>query len=211
MNIGNRLYELRKKKNISQEEAAEKLGVTRQTISKWETGESKPDFDKIVPLCELYEISTEELLKGEKGENNTKGIEDVNTNDRKRKTAFVISLSVFLYFIAVIWIIIAEPLDRINENTMVGIFLLICAIATVILIFHFVSLPKNKQENNLMVKKQKYQKYDNLISLIFTAIYLLISFLTMAWHITWLIWIVYAIVTEIVHILLEMKEDKDEK
>ena len=50
MDLGENLYNLRKKKNLSQEEVAEKLNVTRQTISKWETGESKPDFDKIVQI-----------------------------------------------------------------------------------------------------------------------------------------------------------------
>lgn len=68
MTLGNRLYEMRKEKGLSQEKTAEMLGVTRQTISKWETDQSTPDFDKILPLCELYGISTEELLTGKKSE-----------------------------------------------------------------------------------------------------------------------------------------------
>ena len=67
-NLGEKLLELRKAKNLSQEEVAEKLNVTRQTVSKWETNQSTPDFDKIVPLCELFEISTDELLRGKKAE-----------------------------------------------------------------------------------------------------------------------------------------------
>ena len=47
MNIGEKLYELRKEKNLSQEEVAEKLNVSRQTVSKWETNQTTPDFDKI--------------------------------------------------------------------------------------------------------------------------------------------------------------------
>lgn len=62
MNLGEKLIKLRKDKNLSQEEVAEKLGVTRQTISKWETNESTPDLNKIVPICNLYDITTEELL-----------------------------------------------------------------------------------------------------------------------------------------------------
>lgn len=69
MTLGNRLYEMRKEKGLSQEKTAEVLGVTRQTISKWETDQSTPDFDKILPLCALYGISTEELLTGKKQEN----------------------------------------------------------------------------------------------------------------------------------------------
>ena len=58
MSLGQRLIELRKEKKLSQEEVAGKLNVTRQTVSKWETDQSTPDFDKILPLCELYGIST---------------------------------------------------------------------------------------------------------------------------------------------------------
>ena len=68
MNIGQRLFELRKKKNLSQEEVADILGVSRQTISKWETDASTPDFDKIIPICNLYEITSDELLSGIKNE-----------------------------------------------------------------------------------------------------------------------------------------------
>ena len=68
MDIGEKLFELRKGKGLSQEEVAEKLNVTRQTVSKWETNQSTPDFDKIMPICELYGITTEELLTGKKPE-----------------------------------------------------------------------------------------------------------------------------------------------
>ncbi len=213
MSLGNRLYNLRKNKNISQEEAAEKLGVTRQTISKWETDQSLPDFDKILPLCVLYEITTEELLTGRKKEESTNKIETGVMEEekaKKKKTALVVSSSVFLYFIAVIWIIVVEPLDFINDNLMIGIFLLICAIATVLLVFHFMSIAKEEDKEKKRKEKER-EKYDGLIALVFTCIYLLISFLTMAWHITWILWIVYAIVIEIVHILLGMKECEDER
>lgn len=212
MSLGNRLYELRKKKNISQEEAAEKLGVTRQTISKWETDQSLPDFDKIVPLCALYEITTDELLTGssptKKEHQEEKGLEKEPVNNKK--TAIVVSSSVFLYFIAVIWIIIAEPIEAISDNLMIGSFLFICAIATVLLVFHFISISKEENKEKKLREKEQ-EKYDGLIALFFTCIYLLLSFLTSAWHITWILWIVYAIVIEIVHLLIGMKEKKDER
>ncbi len=62
--ISKRLTKFRKIAGLSQEEVADKLNVSRQTVSKWETGQSTPDFDKIAPLCELYNISTDELLRG---------------------------------------------------------------------------------------------------------------------------------------------------
>ena len=71
MNLGERLFELRKAKSLTQDEVAEKLNVTRQTVSKWETNQSTPDFDKIVPISELFEIGVEELLTGKKEEKQT--------------------------------------------------------------------------------------------------------------------------------------------
>ena len=64
MTIGERLLKLRKEKNLSQEELANILDVSRQTVSKWETDQSVPDFDKIVPLCEVFGITSDELLTG---------------------------------------------------------------------------------------------------------------------------------------------------
>ena len=64
MEFGNRLYELRKQKGLSQEELANRLDVTRQTVSKWELGDSTPDMDKLVALGELFEISLDEMVLG---------------------------------------------------------------------------------------------------------------------------------------------------
>lgn len=60
------LIHLRKLKNISQEELAEKLNVSRQTISKWETGESLPDIEKTKLLAELFNVSIDDLVNFEK-------------------------------------------------------------------------------------------------------------------------------------------------
>lgn len=212
MDLGNRLYELRKTKKISQEEAAEKLGVTRQTISKWETNQSQPDFDKILPICDLYEITTEELFGNQKGSKQTleSSSNTLGENDSKKKTAFVVSASVFLYFIAVIWIILATSFSYIDEIIAVSIFLLICAFATVWLIYHFMSIPK-KEEAQEKLKKKEIEKFDGIIALVFTCIYLFVSFTTTAWHITWLIWIVYALIIEIIHLILGMKVENYEE
>ena len=63
MNLGNNLYQARKKKGLSQEEVAEKLGVTRQTISKWETDETIPDIRQAKRLAVLYGLSLDELIE----------------------------------------------------------------------------------------------------------------------------------------------------
>ena len=205
MNVGEKISQLRKKMGLSQEELAEKLNVTRQTISKWETNQSSPDFEKIVPLCDLFEITTDELLRG-KSEN----IKNLDDSKIRRKTACKVSISVFIYFLAIIWIISMSTMPWISEEITVSVFLLLCAIATVNLIYHFMSLPKEK-ETEQKKEKNKYEWLDDLVTLIFTAIYLLISFITMHWEITWILWIVYAIVLEIIHLALKLKGDQNEK
>ena len=64
MEFNNRLYELRKQRGLSQEELANRLNVSRQTISKWEVGDSTPDMDKLVAISDLFGISLDELVLG---------------------------------------------------------------------------------------------------------------------------------------------------
>lgn len=62
MDLGNSLYSARKKKGLSQEDVAEHLGVSRQTISKWETGETLPDIRQSKRLAVLYGLTLDELI-----------------------------------------------------------------------------------------------------------------------------------------------------
>jgi len=64
--IGKFILENRKKRNITQAELAEKLGVTDRTISNWENGKNMPDLSLFKPLCEILDISINELISGEK-------------------------------------------------------------------------------------------------------------------------------------------------
>ncbi|WP_367882449.1 helix-turn-helix transcriptional regulator [Eubacterium callanderi] len=62
MTLGNSLYKARKRTGLSQEEVAEKLGVSRQTISKWETNETLPDIRQSKQMAQLYHLSLDELI-----------------------------------------------------------------------------------------------------------------------------------------------------
>lgn len=64
MEFNGRLYELRKQKGMSQEELANRLNVTRQTVSKWEVGDSTPDMEKLVAISDLFGVSLDELVLG---------------------------------------------------------------------------------------------------------------------------------------------------
>ena len=65
MDLGERLYQLRKARNLSQGEVADALGVSRQSVSKWENNTSVPELDKLVKLGELFGLTLDELVKGE--------------------------------------------------------------------------------------------------------------------------------------------------
>lgn len=64
MEFSNRLYQLRKQKGMSQEELASRLNVSRQTVSKWEVGDSTPDMEKLVAISDLFEVSLDQLVMG---------------------------------------------------------------------------------------------------------------------------------------------------
>jgi len=60
--IANRLFEYRKQQGLSQEQLAERIGVSRQAVSKWERAESSPDTDNLIELARLYGVSLDDLL-----------------------------------------------------------------------------------------------------------------------------------------------------
>ncbi len=63
MSLGNHLFHARKKRGLSQEEVAEKLGISRQTVSKWETNETLPDIRQSKRLAVLYGLTLDELVE----------------------------------------------------------------------------------------------------------------------------------------------------
>ena len=63
--LGNKLYELRKEARLSQEEFADKIGVSRQAVSKWERGETLPDMDNLITIAKLFKTSLDWLIDNE--------------------------------------------------------------------------------------------------------------------------------------------------
>ena len=76
MNMADRIQALRKAKGISQEELADKIGVSRQAVSKWESEQSVPELDKIIFMSDFFGVTTDYLLKG---------IEPVGDKDQKSR------------------------------------------------------------------------------------------------------------------------------
>ncbi len=116
----------RKNKGLTQEQLAEKLGVTNKTVSRWETGKYMPDLSLLKPLSEELEITLNELLSGEKLEKE-KIIEStekslVNTIDytnkeiKKTKKTFTIILTAIIIFIAIVVTLFIIDINRIRNN-----------------------------------------------------------------------------------------------
>lgn len=63
MDLSDKIFKLRKVNGLSQDNLAEKLGVSRQSISKWESGQSTPELDKVLKLAEIFDVTTDYLLQ----------------------------------------------------------------------------------------------------------------------------------------------------
>lgn len=233
MTLGQRLYEMRKAKGLSQESVAEVLGVTRQTVSKWETDQTTPDFDKIIPICKLYNITADELFSDDMTiSNNVKSDYDYSYNgsynytenygnkyempheepvitaDEKenfekgrRRSAALMAVSICMYIMSVVPFFLFD-----NSKIMMTVFFAIIAIATMLIVFATLSKPKNIKKFKTQTKEDKlFKQITSILSGIILAIYMVISFATGAWHITWILWVIYGIMCEIIKLIFSLK------
>lgn len=82
MNFATNLQKLRKKENMSQESLAERLDVTRQSVSKWESGATYPEMDKLIAICKIFNVDMDTLVNGDVSNNEKKEKEtNINTKD----------------------------------------------------------------------------------------------------------------------------------
>ena len=85
MALDKKLSRLRKKEGLSQAEVAEKLDVSRQAVSRWESGEAKPSTDNFQALCKLYHVSIDDLLNESEEELTAPATESRQKGDTQRK------------------------------------------------------------------------------------------------------------------------------
>jgi len=122
MTIGEKIYNLRKLAELSQESLAEKLDVSRQTVSKWERDECQPELDKVIAVCKLFNISTDELLIDKKQPKINATLQDIvdrNQQARKKKNAVM----VFIFSLVLMLITVGlTPVMQMYEKNLRGSF-----------------------------------------------------------------------------------------
>lgn len=106
MNIGSKISQCRKRAGISQEKLAEQLNISRQAVSRWETGEAMPDIEKVVRLSHIFGVSTDYLLLDEQeeavsphqstSESTDNGVPSTAVLERRRRFRIVFGLSLLL-------------------------------------------------------------------------------------------------------------------
>ena len=114
MEIGNKIMELRKKKGLSQENLAELVGVARQTISKWELGETSPDLKQAKELSNVFKVSLDELVS-----NDIKDILIEKTSNTEKLAGLILKLikiiAIFIIVFPIIYILAFISFKNIRE------------------------------------------------------------------------------------------------
>lgn len=87
MSLGSKIYELRTSKNMSQIEFADQLDVSRQAVSKWETDTAIPDLDKLIKICDIFNITLDELT----GRESTQEIQSPQTIIVEKNSSITVS------------------------------------------------------------------------------------------------------------------------
>ena len=153
MILADKIIELRKKNGLSQEELAEKVGVSRQSVSKWEGAQSVPDLNKILALSEIFGVSTDYLLKDSIEEADNTVREESESEPPLRKVSMEeaneflegnsrfagrVSIGVLMCILSVIPMLMLGALSEVYGNNVLagaGIGVMICIIACAVGLF----------------------------------------------------------------------------
>ncbi len=135
MTIADKIKKLRKDNNMTQEDLAEKMNVSRQTVSKWETNIVIPDANNIVSICKLFNITTDELL-------------DYKVESIQKKKQFIIDMSVLLLgiigFIVFAILLITNKIDETSSVITINVYGIIALIfLTLVIAFVMIMIKRN--------------------------------------------------------------------
>ena len=141
MEVGNQIKKYRQSIKLTQEELAEKIYVTRQTVSNWERGKNYPDLNSLIMLCDLFNISLDILVKGDVIEMKKQVVQDVRKFKRDTVIFTVLMIVTFLS---------AIPLFLYLELVGIALWVVIAGV----MIFYSIRLNKQKRNNNIQTYRE---------------------------------------------------------
>ena len=142
MEVGNQIKKYRQSINLTQEELAEKIYVTRQTVSNWENGKNYPDLNSLIMPCDLFNISLDILVKGDVIEMKKQVVQD-DVRKFKRDT-------VIFTVLMIVTLLSAIPLFLYLELVGIALWLVIAGV----MIFCSIRLNKQKRNNNIQTYRE---------------------------------------------------------
>lgn len=150
--VGENIKNIRKKNNITQEELAEKLSVTRQAVSSWENGKTEPDIKTLSSIADIFDTSTDVLINRIPGEKNI--LLRINTRLLLSSTLLVLSIVSILVILSLEPIIATQQIPLVNIPLFLNqTFKAFCSIGGIFSALLFVSMFKNTVIKNVKVKK----------------------------------------------------------
>lgn len=142
MEVGNQIKKYRQSIKLTQEELAEKIYVTRQTVSNWENGKNYPDLNSLIMLCDLFNISLDILVKGDVIEMKKQVVQD-DVRKFKRDT-------VIFTVLMIVTLLSAIPLFLYLELVGIALWVVIAGV----MIFYSIRLNKQKRNNNIQTYRE---------------------------------------------------------
>jgi len=137
-----------------------------------------------------------------------KNIEEskVTKQELRRKSAEVVSTSIFIYVASVAFIMVAIPVLKMNPIIVTAIFLCAIAWATARIVKNYMSMPKFDKTKEEIKEEKILKQINGIVNTVCTVIYFIVSFMTMAWHITWIIFLIGSAIQGIIHAIFELRK-----
>lgn len=138
MSLSEQLYTLRRRSGLSQEQLAEKLGVSRQAVSKWESGASTPESEKLIAISRYFNVTVDHLINGTSVEPSPAGSPEGKTSHPRALAGLIICLAGVAGIILWGLVTVLSPAasNRLGDSSAItidghGILLLLCAAALI--------------------------------------------------------------------------------
>lgn len=223
MSIGENLYYLRKKAGFTQEGLAEELNISRQSVSKWETGEAYPETDKLIALCDKFNVTMDELVRGDltnpqdgafspreeapaAAEENGRTEKDQKTLKRAAAHSAVCSC---VFLLALIAFLVCGFVWGLWRVCWVSFIFALC-VCSVLHAFGIGNGEEHAQERGNRTRLQHISaSLSGAVMLLCVGVYLILGLVAGLWHPTWIIFIVGAVVCVILGVLSGDDSRKD--